>query len=156
MVDPKTLRDMTFFGDLTEDELKALSPIVGKKNFKVGDVIFRENEEGPFLYVIKKGEVKVCKTTPEGESLTLTLMKDGDIFGEMSFLDGRPHSATIIAISDTEAYTIAKADFENMVDKQPRMVYRLMRQIVFNIHAIVRGMNTRYMEMVNYMWGRRR
>ena len=156
MVDPKTLRDMTFFGDLTEDELKALSPIVGKKNFKVGDVIFRENEEGPFLYVIKKGEVKVCKTTPEGESLTLTLMKDGDIFGEMSFLDGRPRSATIVAISDLEIFVMERKDFEGLVDKEPWVVYKLMRNIVYTIHAIVRGMNTRYMDMLNYMWGRKR
>ncbi|MBI5894422.1 MAG: cyclic nucleotide-binding domain-containing protein [Deltaproteobacteria bacterium] len=156
MVDPKTLRDITFFADLTEDELKAISPIINKKNYKVGDAIFKENEDGTSMYIIKKGEVKACKTAPDNELLTLTLMKDGDIFGEMSFLDGRPRSATIIAIADTEVYTIEKADFENLLDKQPRMVYKLMRSIVFHIHVIVRGMNSRYMEMVNYMWGRKR
>ncbi|MBI5682944.1 MAG: cyclic nucleotide-binding domain-containing protein [Deltaproteobacteria bacterium] len=156
MVDPKTLRGMTFFADLNDDELNAIASIISKKNFKVGDVIFRENEDGPSLYLIKKGEVKACKATPEGELLTLTLMKDGDIFGEMSFLDERPHSASIVAIADTEVYTISKAEFENMVEKQPRMVYKLMRQIIFNIHTIVRGMNAKYMEMVNYMWGRKR
>ena len=156
MVDPKTLRDMAFFTDLNDDEIKAIAPAINKKNFKVGDVIFRENEDGPILHIIKRGEIKVCKATPEGELLTLTLMKDGDIFGEMSFLDGRPHSATIVAIADTEVYAISKTDFENMVEKQPRMVYKLMKQIVFNIHTIVRGMNSKYMEMVNYMWGRKR
>ena len=108
------------------------------------------------MYIIKKGEVKACKTAPDGELFTLTIMKDGEIFGEMSFLDGRPRSATVVAVSDLETYIIDKKDFETLVDGNPRIIYKLLRNIVFTIHSIVRGMNARYMEMINYMWGRRR
>ena len=83
-------------------------------------------------------------------------MKDGDIFGEMSFLDGRPRSATVVAVSDLETYVIDKQDFETLVDDHPRIIYKLLRNIVFTIHSIVRGMNSRYIEMINYMWGRKR
>jgi CRP-like cAMP-binding protein len=93
---------------------------------------------------------------PDGELFTLTLMKDGDIFGEMSFLDGRPRSASIVAISEVDTYVIDKDDFETLVDGNPRLTYKLLRNIVFTIHSIVRGMNSRYIEMINYMWGRKR
>ncbi|HBR16208.1 MAG: hypothetical protein A3G39_00550 [Deltaproteobacteria bacterium RIFCSPLOWO2_12_FULL_43_16] len=156
MIDPKTLREMAFFSDLSEDELNAISKIVNKKNYKIGEAVFKENEDGTSMYIIRKGEVKACKAAPDGELMTLTLMKDGEIFGEMSFLDERPRSATIIAISNTEAYWIDKHDFEKLVDTHPRMVYKILKNIIFTIHSIVRGMNTRYIEMVNYMWGRRR
>lgn len=156
MVDPKILMDMSFFTDLTHDELSAISKIVKKKEYKIGETVFKENEDGTSMYVIRKGEVKACKAAPDGELMTLTMMKDGDIFGEMSFLDGRPRSATIVSVSHTEVYSIEKNDFEKLIDAYPRMVYKILKNIVFTVHTIVRGMNTRYIEMVNYMWGRRR
>ena len=156
MVDPKTLREYLFFADLSDVELEAVSKIVKKKDFKLGETVFRDSEDGNSLYLIKKGEVKACKTAPDGELFTLTLMKDGDIFGEMSFLDGRPRSATIVAISDLETYVLEKKDFDTLVESNPRMVFKLLKNIIFIIHSIVRGMNSRYVEMVNYMWGRRR
>ncbi|MBI5562326.1 MAG: cyclic nucleotide-binding domain-containing protein [Deltaproteobacteria bacterium] len=156
MIDPKLLRDMQFFSDLSDNELSVVAPIVKKKNFKLGETIFKESEDGQSLFVIRRGEVKACKTAPDGELFTLTIMKDGDIFGEMSFLDGRPRSATIVAVSDIETYMMEKGDFETLVDANPRVIFKLMKNIVFTIHSIVRGMNSRYIEMINYMWGRRR
>lgn len=158
MTDMRMLRDQPFFNDLTDDELGVIATITKRKDFKLGDTVFGEgqSEDGQSIYMIKKGEVKACKVAPDGELFTLTTMKDGDIFGEMSFLDGRPRSATIIAISDLETYYIERSDFESIVDDNPRIIYKIMRNIVFTIHSIVRGMNSRYIEMMNYMWGRKR
>ena len=156
MTDMKMLREQPFFTDLTDDELGVIANITKRKDFKLGDTIFTESEDGQSIYIIKRGEVKACKVAPDGELFTLTTMKDGDIFGEMSFLDGRPRSATIIAISNLETYAIERADFEAIVDENPRIIYKIMRNIVFTIHSIVRGMNARYIEMMNYMWGRKR
>ena len=156
MVDPKLLRELPFFHDLTDKEVETVATVVKKKNFKLGETVFKESEDGASIYVIKKGEVKACKTAPDGELFTLTIMKDGEIFGEMSFLDGRPRSATIVAVSDLETYVIEKKDFETLVDGNPRIIYKLLKNIVFTIHSIVRGMNSRYLEMINYMWGRKR
>ena len=156
MTDPKILRGMSFFDDLNDNELAVIAGSLEKQEYKTGDVVFKENEDGDSLYVIRKGEVKACKTAPDGELLTLVLMKDGDIFGEMSFLDGRARTATIVAMTDLETYVITKADFEKLVDDNPRLIYKVLKSLVFHIHSIVRGMNTRYLEMVSYMWGRKR
>ena len=156
MVNPKELRNLQFFDEMTDEELDVLSGIVKKKDFASSETVFKESEAGSSLYVIKKGEVKVCKVGPDGELFTLTVLKDDDIFGEMSFLDERTHSSTIVAISDVETLVIEKADFEGLVDTNPRIVYKALRNIIFTIHAIVKGMNMRYTEMMNYMWGRRR
>ena len=156
MGDKRLLREITFFHDLTDEEFDTLSRVLKRKVYKAGETVFKENEVGQVLYIIRKGEVKVCKEGPGGDLQTITLLKDGDICGEMSFLDGRPHSATIIALVDTEMYLLKKEDFDKLIPTHPYLVYKLMKNIVFTIHAIVRGMNTRYVEMINYMWGRRR
>ncbi|MBI5756582.1 MAG: cyclic nucleotide-binding domain-containing protein [Nitrospirae bacterium] len=156
MVEPKSLREIYFFSDLNDNELGVISKVLKEKDFKTGATVFKEGEDGQSLYIIKRGEVKACKSTPEGDLLTLMLHKDGEIFGEMSFLDGRPRSATIVAITDTKTYVLEQGDFETLVDNHPRLIYKLLKNIVFHIHSIVRGMNSRYLEMINYMWGRKR
>ncbi len=156
MADKKVLREIPFFHDLTDEEFEVLAPILKRKVYKAGETLFKENEVGQILYIICKGEVKVCKEGPGGDLQTITLLKDGDICGEMSFLDGRPHSATIVALVETEVYLLRKEDFDKLIPNHPFLIYKLMKNIVFTIHAIVRGMNTRYVEMINYMWGRRR
>ena len=156
MIDPKLLSDIHFFAELNDEDLSVIAKVLKEKDFKTGTTVFKEGEDGQSLYIIKRGEVKACKATPEGDLLTLTLHKDGDIFGEMSFLDGRPRSATIVAIAETKVYVLEKGDFENLVDNHPRLIYKMLKNIVLNIHSIVSGMNTRYLEMINYMWGRKR
>ena len=156
MIDPKSLREIDFLSDLNDQELGVLSTVLKVKEFPVGATVFKEGEDGQSLYIIKKGEVKACKTSPEGDLLTLMLHKDGDIFGEMAFLDGKPRSASIVAIADTSTYILDKDDFETLIDNHPRLMYKILRNIVFHIHTIVRGMNSRYLEMINYMWGRKR
>ncbi|MDD5435119.1 MAG: cyclic nucleotide-binding domain-containing protein [Nitrospira sp.] len=156
MVDPKLLQGINFFSELNDEDLNVVANVLQEQDFPIGSTIFKEGADGSSLYIIKRGEVKACKSTPEGDLLTLTLHKDGEIFGTMSFLDGRPRSATIVAISDTKVYSLDKSDFETLIDNHPRLIYKLLKNIVFSIHSIVRGMNTRYLEMINYMWGRKR
>ncbi len=156
MVDVELLREQQFFSDLDNDELKVIAEITNKKSFAQGDTIFRDGEDGESIYIIQKGEVKACREASDGELFTLTLLKDGEIFGEMSFLDGRPHSATMVALTEVESYIINRNDFEKIVDEHPRVIFKVMRNIIFTIHSVVRGMNSRYIEMVNYMWGRKR
>ncbi|MFQ5479755.1 MAG: cyclic nucleotide-binding domain-containing protein [Thermodesulfobacteriota bacterium] len=156
MIDPELLREQQFFADLTDEEVAVVAGVTQKASYNLGDTIFKESEDGQSIYIIKSGEVKACKTAPDGELFTLTIMREGEIFGEMSFLDGRPHTSTIVAIADLKVYVINRKDFETIIEGHPWIVYKLMKNIVFTIHAIVRGMNSRYMEMINYMWGRKR
>jgi len=156
MLDSKLLREERFFADLTDTELEVMAKITSQKNFKAGETIFKESEEGQSLYVIRSGEVKASVSAPNGEVFTLTMLKDGDIFGQMSFIDGRPRSATIVAASDVDTIVMEKSDFEGIIDDNPRLIHKIMGKIVLNVHSILRGMNARYMEMINYMWGRKR
>lgn len=156
MIDYGLLKDKSIFMGLADEELSVISKITRKMEFKLGETIFSTSDSGQSIFIIRSGEVKVCVAAPDGELFTLTILKDGDTFGEMSFIDQTARSATVMAISDVEAFVIDGADFETIVDDNPRIIHTIMRNLVHNIHSIVRGMNSRYIEMVNYMWGRKR
>ena len=150
------LKKMSFFSFFNDDELRAAGKIMAEVDYLPGKVIFEEGTEGKTLFIVKSGEVKITKKDPEGREQVLTLLKEGDIFGEMSFLDGRPHSATVAAVHSTRILKIEKADFEIFIEEQPKAAYKIMKNIVFHVDTIVRRMNSTYVDMLSYMFGRRR
>ncbi|MEE8415632.1 MAG: cyclic nucleotide-binding domain-containing protein [Desulfobacterales bacterium] len=156
MINLESLKEHRFFSDLTDEELSIIAKIITPEDFKNGETVFKTSDAGHCLYLIRSGEVKVCLAAPDGDLFTLTILKNGDVFGEMGFIDATPRSATIIAISDVDAFVIEKEAFETLIDDHPRMVHKVLKNIVHTVHSIVRGMNSRYIEMINYMWGRKR
>jgi len=154
--DLNSLKKMSFFSYLNDEELKAVGEIIQEEEFTAGKIVFDEGMDGHTLHIIKSGEVKVTKKDPEGREQVLTLLKEGDIFGEMSFLDGRPHSATITAVHSSRILKIEKVDFDSFVESKPKAAYKIMKTIVFQVDSIVRRMNSTYVDMLSYMFGRRR
>ena len=152
----KVLKKLDFFTLFNDSELKATGQIMSEVDYLAGKVIFDEDEEGSTLYIIKSGEVKVTKKDPEGREQVLTLLKEGDIFGEMSFLDGRPHSATVASVHSTRVLKIERADFDKFIETEPKAAFKIMKNIVFHVDSIVRRMNSTYVDMMSYMFGRRR
>ncbi|MBE9504239.1 MAG: cyclic nucleotide-binding domain-containing protein [Proteobacteria bacterium] len=151
-----SLKKMVLFTYLNEEELKAVREIITEVDYMADKSVFEESQDGHTLYLIKSGEVKVTKKDPEGTEQVLALLKEGDIFGEMSFLDGRPHSATVVAVHSTRILQIEKGKFDEFVDSHPKAAYKIMKTIVIQVDAIVRRMNTNYVDMLSYMFGRRR
>ncbi len=156
MIDYQLLKDHRIFVGLADEGLSVISKITKKMEFKLGEIIFKISDSGQSMYIIRSGEVKVCVAAPDGELFTLTILKGGDTFGEMSFIDATTRAATVVAISDVKAFVIDGADFETIGDAHLGIIQPFMRNIIHNIHSIVRNMNYRYIEMVNYMWGRKR
>ena len=152
----RILREQRLFADLTDNELAAVAGITGKRHFPLGDAIFTTSQEERSLYVIRSGEVKVCMAAPDGELFTLRILKEGDLFGAMSFVDATPRSATAIAIADVEVLAIDGTDFDKLIDTHPGAAAKVMCRIIETIHSIVHQMNARYIEMITYMWGRKR
>ena len=156
MIDLSLLQEQPFLSDLTDGELALIATITKKEAFQSGQTIFKTADPGESLYIIRSGEVKVCMAATDGELFTLTILREKDIFGAMSFIDGKPRSATVIAVSDVDTFVIHRPDAEKIANDNPRILYKLMRNIIRTVHGVVYAMNSRHIEMINYMWGRKR
>lgn len=71
-----------------------------KENYKEGDVIFKEGSHGVAVYIIESGKVEISKDV-QGRKFAIQTLGPGDMFGEMSFIDHEPRSATATALEDT-------------------------------------------------------
>ena len=101
-----------------------------EETYKAGDIIFKEGTHGVAVYVLNSGKVEISKTVGD-KKIVLDLLGPGDIFGEMSFLDTAPRSATATALEETVVELIDK-DF---LDREFNQIASDFRGIVI---ALVR------------------
>ena len=96
--------------------------------FKKGATIIHEGTTGSNAYLILSGSVEVYKKVGD-EKLVLSRLVKGNIFGEMSLVDDKPRSATIVALEDTEVRILSRERFETMLEQNPRAVIPLLKQV---------------------------
>ncbi len=99
------------------------------KEFKNGDVIFRQGDPGDCMYDIFSGRVGIYTAYGAPEEKLIAELKAGEFFGEMGLLDKAPRSATVVALEDTLVYVINESDFNEFFMKQPEKALQIMRQL---------------------------
>lgn len=97
------------------------------KQFKNGEVIFREGMLGSTMYEIKSGKVGIYAAYGTPDEKKLTELEAGRIFGEMAVIEVYPRSATAVAISDVEAEEVSTADLQDYFSNQPEKLVEIMR-----------------------------
>ncbi len=80
---------------LTDEERAWLSLLGQPQALPAETTVVREGDQTRSFYVLEAGEVEVCKAAPDGRQLALARLGPGDLFGMLSFLDGRPRSASV-------------------------------------------------------------
>lgn len=96
-----------------------------------GAVIFNEGDPPDGMYVILGGKVKIFRRT-SGHETSLTLLKQGDFFGEMSLLDHKPRSASAAAVGEAELRFISATEFQAMSLSDPfvrQMLHKMTERL---------------------------
>ncbi|OBS08292.1 Crp/Fnr family transcriptional regulator [Acidihalobacter prosperus] len=145
------IKDSPLAQDLTAGDCEVLENIMGLRRLEAGGVLIREGETDQTVYLVAQGRVKVVQEAAMGEPLLLHVMGPGGLCGEMGFVDGAPHSATLIAEQDTVLLSLERAPFESLIETHPHVVYHVMRAIVRLGHAVLKRMNQQHLEMNNYI-----
>lgn len=109
------------FETLTDEERRAVVDVMVLEQFNEGDVVIAEGEPGSALYVIVSGAVKVYGKGPRGDSVYLANLGEGDFFGEVSVLTGKPRTATITASQRSELLRLDKEKLDEIVARHPRV-----------------------------------
>ncbi|HSI16002.1 MAG TPA: cyclic nucleotide-binding domain-containing protein [Chthoniobacter sp.] len=82
-----------------------------RATFQPGEFIFREGDESSDAYWVLSGQVEISIETPQGRKV-LTILEEGEIFGEMGMIDDLPRAASARAISETEVDVVNERDFQ--------------------------------------------
>ncbi len=149
-VDFRIVRNSLLGVELSEDESKALSAIMQAIKLDKGDVLIREGEPESTLFLLAEGELAVSSEI-DGKDQIMYTMKVGECAGTRSFIDGTARKATITAATDAIIYTLEPKDFEALLEKHPKVVYKVMRALFRVTHSNLLRMNMESQAMTNYI-----
>lgn len=135
----------------TEGECEILSASFEFHELAENEVLLREGERDDALSIIVDGDISVTRDSGGGEFVTLQHLHAGDVAGAMGFIDGSNHTATLRANKLSHVITLHKRTLESMVDRYPKLVYKLMRMIIRSVHKTVLRMDQQFVEMNNYI-----
>ena len=102
--------------------------MANQRRFTTGEIIIRENDIGETAYVIEQGRVKVTKKRG-GRTVHLAELGPGGTIGEMSMIDEKPRSATVIALEDSILREVHRSEFSAALQREADAAIRLLRVI---------------------------
>ncbi|HEY7742250.1 MAG TPA: cyclic nucleotide-binding domain-containing protein [Burkholderiales bacterium] len=147
------LRNAALAVELTGDQCSVLADLVSVRNLADGEVLVRQGASDNHLYVIVGGALAVARQVEaDGQWINLHLLTKGDLAGELGFMDGRPHYAALRATGPTQVLCLEREKLESLLEREPVIVYRVMRAIFRVVHLIVNRMAMQTSELTNYIY----
>jgi CRP/FNR family transcriptional regulator/CRP/FNR family cyclic AMP-dependent transcriptional regulator len=120
------LKTVPIFSNFTKEELSALSNIARFHFYKKGEYFFARDDIGIYFFVLQKGLARVVIEGEEGREVTLSILHPGDFFGEMSLLDGKPRSASVVAQEECKALMISRDNFLKFIQRYPEVGIKIL------------------------------
>ncbi len=143
------LKNLSLFSELNYSAVKELTYLFSDRVFQGGETIFEENDTGNSLLVIISGEVRITQRANVSGEETLTVLKQGDFFGEMALLEDLPRSATAIAHSDTFMLEISRERFLHFLEKDPASGVKILVRLARSLSARLREADSKIKAFVN-------
>ncbi|NUM49075.1 MAG: Crp/Fnr family transcriptional regulator [Anaerolineales bacterium] len=113
------LRTIPLFASLSPNDLADVSHRMTKHKYPSGATLFYQDTPGAMLFIIETGSVRVFGIGLTGQEHTFNTFGPGEIFGELSLLDGRPRSASAITMSPSVIWMLSKGDFDLLLERCP-------------------------------------
>jgi len=132
------------FGGLEPDDLDRLAHIARETSLQQGDILFEQGDDSDGLYLIISGLVRIYLTTDDGREVTISLLEDGEVIGEMALLDGLSRSAGAAALIETRLIFIPRAPFLELLETSGK----LARQIILTLCERLRSANAQFDQAV--------
>ena len=144
MAHPSRLSTFPF---LDSTEAKAMLAASSLRRLKSEEVVFDQGVPMRAIFVIERGSLRV-ELMDNGAAIPLATLYEGELFGEMSFVDGQPTSARVVAAEPAEVRIIGpelitqmsaqKADFEARLYRSiAAMLAQRLRLREMHLHGLV-------------------
>ena len=115
------LARVPLFEELSSRHLRRVAELMQEVSYHDGAPVVTEGQDGDSLYMIVEGEAKVMRGKRSVDKLL-----PGDVFGEISLLDGGPRTATVVASTPLRLLEIRRDPFRKMLEQEPGITVKLL------------------------------
>ena len=139
----ETTRQMAIFQGLEEGELSKIAGLSRVIDYPADTMILREGEMGDTFYMVMNGRINIY--APD-ESTLFGHVHAGDFLGEISLVAQRPFTATAVTATDSKLIALKHQDFENLINRYPRIGMKVMRNIAISLGQKLGDLDIRFYE----------
>jgi CRP/FNR family transcriptional regulator len=123
------LSQVDLFKGLTVEQLEAIARIISDKEYKKGQLIFSEGDEGVGFYLVISGRVKVYKLSPEGKEQIMHIFGPGQPFAEVPVFEGSRYPANAEAMERCKLFFFPKKDFISLIQENPSLSINMLASL---------------------------
>lgn len=135
------LSQVPVFSTLSKRELRSVSFIVHRREYRPGEYVFYQNDPGLGMYVIEKGEIVIKIVDKDGNEKELATLQAGEFFGELALLDESPRSAFAIAKAECSLIGFFRPDLFELIKKNTDAGIKILLKLAEIIGERLRATN---------------
>lgn len=121
------LAQIPLLAGLEARERQLFTELVRVRNYEPGQTVVWEGENGGALFLVLSGFLKAVAAGADGQDVVLSIMGPSEVFGELSLLDGKPRSASVVCLdSPARLATIEREPFLELLEGSPKLAVHLL------------------------------
>jgi CRP/FNR family transcriptional regulator, cyclic AMP receptor protein len=122
----QVLRRSILFGRLGDEEIDAILAHAQVAKYAAGAQIIVKGDLDNNMMAVLNGRVSINAPSPDGRQVVLSMLHDGDVFGEIALLDGKERTADVNALTDCEILIVSRRSFWPLLERRPDICIDLM------------------------------
>ncbi|MDI6766724.1 MAG: GAF domain-containing protein [Bacteroidota bacterium] len=123
------------FHSVEKSLIRSIFTALKELKFSNGSIIFEDEDEGNYLFLVLSGGVKISKRMKNGAEIVLGILHEGDFFGELDLIDRRQRSARASAIGDCLLARLGKREFDKLLKISPAFMLNLLHMITLRLRT---------------------
>lgn len=117
------------FSSFSCEELEEVYELIQHRKIKKGEVLFQDGDIVTSLVIVNEGRLKSYNYTKEGKEQIITILKDGDSYGEMHLLKEKKFEGYLKAITDCDICTLSKEEFQRVLLQNSKMCLKVLEVV---------------------------
>ncbi len=132
----KLLKSILLLAEVAPADLERLAATCTWRDYEPDTDILTYQDGSTDVQFLVSGKVRVMIYSAQGTAVVFTDLAAGEIFGELSAIDGKPRSASVSAIENSTVACLSSKQFLKLIAEQPTLAIGLTRSLVSDIRRL--------------------
>lgn len=131
----ESVAQIPLFKDLEESTLKTIAGQMNSRSYLSRDLVMHKGDQADNLAFLISGKLQVVDLTEDGREIGIHFILPGTYFGELSVIDGKPRSASVVSVKTSEVAFLPNSQARELIFNHPIIAQRLMAHFAQIVRA---------------------
>jgi len=120
------LRSASIFSNLPDEHLAIFQNEARLRSYKKGKILYLEEDDAEYFYIISSGWIKLFHTMPEGDEVIIDMLTKGDLVGESALFENGFHTSSAQVVEDVRLLSIPMHTLRDQVSRNASLAYSML------------------------------